>query len=43
MPLPMALRAGGDLLVEDHKIRVYLKKLLFAAGVSKIEAEIPRR
>ena len=21
----------GDLLVEDHKIRVYLKKLLFAA------------
>ena len=29
----------GDLLVEDHKIRVYLKKLLFAAGVSKIESE----
>ena len=29
----------GDLLVEDHKIRVYLKKLLFAAGVSKIEIE----
>ena len=32
----------GDLLVEDHKIRVYLKKLLYAAGVSKIEIE-PRR
>ena len=30
----------GDLLVEDHKIRVYLKKLLFAAGVSKIEIEM---
>ena len=29
----------GDLLVEDHKIRLYLKKLLFAAGVSKIEIE----
>ena len=29
----------GDLLVEDHKIRVYLKKLLYAAGVSKIEIE----
>ena len=29
----------GDLLVEDHKIRVYLKKLLFGAGVSKIEIE----
>ena len=29
----------GDLLVEAHKIRVYLKKLLFAAGVSKIEIE----
>jgi small subunit ribosomal protein S3 len=29
----------GDLLVEDHKIRQYLKKLLFAAGVSKIEIE----
>ena len=29
----------GDLLVEDHKIREYLKKLLFAAGVSKIEIE----
>ena len=29
----------GDLLVEDNKIRKYLKKLLFAAGVSKIEIE----
>ena len=29
----------GDLLVEDHKIREYLKKLLYAAGVSKIEIE----
>ena len=29
----------GDLLVEDNKIRVYLKKLLFGAGVSKIEIE----
>ena len=29
----------GDLLVEDHKIRVYLKKLLYAVGVSKIEIE----
>ena len=29
----------GDLLVEDHKIREYLKKLLYGAGVSKIEIE----
>ena len=29
----------GDLLVEDHKIRVYLKKLLNAAGIAKIEIE----
>ena len=29
----------GDLLVEDHKIRVYLKKLLYGAGVSKVEIE----
>lgn len=29
----------GDLLVEDHKIRVYLKELLFNAGVPKIEIE----
>ncbi len=29
----------GDLLVEDHKIREYLKKLLFAAGVPGIEIE----
>ena len=29
----------GDNLVEDHKIRVMLKKKLFAAGISKIEIE----
>ena len=29
----------GDNLVEDHKIRKYLKKRLFNAGVSKIEIE----
>lgn len=29
----------GDLLVEDHQIREYLKKLLFAAGVPAIEIE----
>ena len=29
----------GDLLVEDYKIRKFLKKLLFPAGVSKIEIE----
>ena len=29
----------GDLLVEDYKIRKYLKDLLFAAGVPKIEIE----
>ena len=29
----------GDLLVEDYKIRNYLKDLLFAAGVPKIEIE----
>ncbi len=29
----------GDLLVEDHKIRVYLKKTLFQAGVPRIEIE----
>jgi len=29
----------GDLLVEDYKIRKFLKKLLFHAGVSKIEIE----
>ena len=27
----------GDTLVEDHKIRVFLKKSLFQAGISKIE------
>ena len=29
----------GDLLVEDHKIRGYLKKALYSAGVPKIEIE----
>ncbi len=29
----------GDLIAEDHKIRVYLKKKLYSAGVPKIEIE----
>ena len=29
----------GDLLVEDKKIRDYLKKTLFGAGIPKIEIE----
>ena len=29
----------ADNLVEDHKIRTYLKKKLYSAGVSKIEIE----
>ena len=29
----------ADLLVEDHKIRKFLKKKLYAAGISKIEIE----
>jgi len=29
----------ADLLVEDHKIRTFLKKKLYSAGVSKIENE----
>jgi len=29
----------GDLIVEDYNIRKYLKKLLFSAGVPKIEIE----
>jgi small subunit ribosomal protein S3 len=29
----------GDLLLEDYKIRTYLKKTLYAAGVPKIEIE----
>lgn len=29
----------ADNLVEDHKIRTYLKKKLFSAGISKIEIE----
>ena len=31
--------AFADNLVEDHKIREFLKKKLYAAGVSKIEIE----
>ena len=30
---------GGDLIVEDQKIRKYLKKTLYGAGVPKIEIE----
>jgi small subunit ribosomal protein S3 len=29
----------GDLLVEDHKIRKYIKKKLYISGISKIEIE----
>ncbi len=29
----------GDYLVEDHKIREYVKKKLFISGISKIEIE----
>ena len=29
----------GDLIIEDYKIRKYLKELLFSAGVPKIEIE----
>ena len=29
----------GDYLVEDHKIRVYVKKKLYTSGISKIEIE----
>ena len=29
----------GDLLVEDHKIREYLKKTQYGAGIPKIEIE----
>ena len=32
-------RQFGDWLVEDHKIRTYLKKTLYAAGVPRIEIE----
>ena len=28
----------ADNLIEDHKIRTYLKKRLYSAGVSKIES-----
>ena len=29
----------GDYLVEDHKIREYVKKKLYVSGISKIEIE----
>ena len=29
----------GDYVVEDHKLRVYIKKKLYASGISKIEIE----
>ena len=29
----------GDYVVEDHKIRVYIKKKLYVSGISKIEIE----
>ena len=29
----------ADCLIEDHKIRTFLKKRLYSAGVSKIEIE----
>ena len=32
-------RNYSDYLVEDHKIREYVKKKLFASGISKIEIE----
>ena len=33
----------GDLIVEDQKIRKYLKKTLYGAGVPKIEIERSER
>ena len=32
-------RAFGDNLIEDHKIREYVKKKQFGAGIPKIEIE----
>ena len=32
-------RRSGDLIVEDQKIRKYLKKTLYGAGIPKIEIE----
>lgn len=32
-------RSFADLLIEDNKIREYIKKKLYAAGISKIEIE----
>ena len=29
----------SNFLIEDHKIRTYIKKKLYAAGISKIEIE----
>ena len=29
----------GDYLVEDHKIREYVKKKLYVSGISKVEIE----
>ena len=29
----------GDLVVEDYKLRKYLKKTLYSAGIPKIEIE----
>ena len=31
----------GDLIVEDYKIREYLKKTLYSAGIPNIEIETP--
>ena len=33
----------GDYVVEDHKIREYVKKKLYASGISKIEIERTQR
>lgn len=33
----------GDYVVEDHKIREYIKKKLYASGISKIEIERTQR
>ena len=32
-------RLFGDILVEDYNLRRYLKKLLFSAGIPRIEIE----
>ena len=33
----------GDLVVEDYKLRKYLKKTLYSAGIPKIEIERQRQ